>query len=179
VLLFEDLLAVAERANEPALLVGRTIELAVDEPVSPVELPALAARARSAGDRRGAAALDYFVFPSGLFGEIPPFLVGRAGFDNWLVWRARQVARVVDVSAVVTAVHQAHEYGHLAGGKHEAYYGEEAAWNVGFAGGRSRIYTLHDASHRLRADGSVTRNLGSILRARETLRKVAWKLRIR
>jgi hypothetical protein len=38
---------------------------------------------------------------------------------------------------------------------------------------------LHDASHRMRADLSIHRNLGSVLRARETLRKVGWKLGLR
>ena len=50
------------------------------------------------GKRRGAAAMDWFVFPAGLFGEVPPFAVGRAGFDNWLVWKARQVGIVVDAT---------------------------------------------------------------------------------
>ena len=131
------------------------------------------------GRLRGAAALDWFVFPAGLLDPIPPFLVGRAGYDNWLVWRARQRGSVVDATAAVVAVHQTHAYDHLPGGKEAAYYGAEAARNVELAGGGRRLFTLHDASHRLLADHRLRRNPGALLRGGETLRKVKWKLGVR
>ena len=127
------------------------------------------------GTRRGAAAMDWFVFPAGLFGEVPPFAIGRAGFDNWLVWKARQVGVVVDATNDVRAVHQPHGYEHVEGGMDEAYYGEEAARNLELAGGKGHVYTLHDASHVLR-DGKLRPNLGAPLRWRENVRKLAWKL---
>ena len=123
---------------------------------------------------RGAAALDWFVFPAENFGEIPPFAIGRACFDNWLIWKGRQVGIVVDATRDVRAVHLAHGYEHVAGGMDEAYYGEEAARNLELAGGKSRLYTLHDASHVLR-DGELRRNYGAPLRWRENVRKLAWK----
>ena len=83
---------------------------------------------------------------------------------------------MIDVSDCVLAIHQTHEYGHLQGGVAQAYYGEEAARNVELAGGRRHIYTRHDASHRLRPNGTVRRNVGAVLRSRETIRKLAWKL---
>ena len=128
------------------------------------------------GIRRGVAAIDYFVFPAGLFGRLPPFVVGRAGFDNWLIWRARQSGPVIDATAAVVAVHQRHDYAHLSAGKDAAYYGPEAQRNVELAGGRRHIYTLHDASHRMDADLSIHRNLGSFMRVGETVRNVKWKL---
>jgi len=131
-----------------------------------------------AGRRRGAAAMDWFVFPAGLFGDMPPFAIGRACFDNWLVWKARQVGIVVDATHDVRAIHQPHGYGHVDGGIDEAYYGEEAARNLELAGGKSRLYTLHDASHVVR-HGKLRRNLGAPLRWRETVRKLAWKASIR
>lgn len=176
IVLFPDLVAVAARASSPALLVGETLELEVDARLDAESIGELGGRARAMGTPRGPAAIDYFVFPSELFGEIPPFAVGRAGFDNWLIWRARQVARVIDVSARVLAVHQTHDYGHLRGGRTQAYYGDEAARNVALAGGRRHIYTRHDASHRVTPGGAVRRNVGAIWRCRETLRKLAWKV---
>jgi hypothetical protein len=127
---------------------------------------------------RGAAALDWFVFSAGLFGEVPPFAIGRAGYDNWMIWRARQSGIAVDATHDVHAVHQPHGYEHVAGGMHEAYYGEEAARNVELAGGRRHLYTLHDASHVLR-NGELRRNPGAPLRWRENLRKLAWKVGLR
>jgi hypothetical protein len=127
------------------------------------------------GKRRGAAAMDWFVFTSGIFGDVPPFAIGRACFDNWLVWKARQVGIAVDATHDVHAVHQTHGYGHVNGGKDEAYYGAEAARNLELAGGKSHLYTLHDASHLLRG-GNLRRNPGAPLRWREHVRKLAWKL---
>lgn len=126
------------------------------------------------GKARGAAAMDWFVFTPGLFGEAPPFAIGRACFDNWLIWKARQEGIVVDATRDVRAVHQAHGYEHVEGGMAEAYYGEEAARNLELAGGKRRLYTLHDASHVLRG-GRLRRNPGAPLRWRETVRKLAWK----
>ncbi len=179
VVLLDDFVPATQRAaaaGDRFLLVGRTVDLDrvdLEELADPTRLRS---RALATGIERGAAALDYFVFPAGLFGELPPFLVGRACFDNWLVWRGRQEGVVIDASEAVLAIHQAHDYSHLAGGKDEAYYGEEAAWNRALAGGGKHLYTLHDASHTLRADGTVVRNLGAVLRVRETLRKSRAKL---
>lgn len=127
---------------------------------------------------RGAAAIDWFVFPHDLYREVPPFAIGRACFDNWLVWQARQEGIVVDATRDVAAVHQRHDYAHLGGGKEEAYYGEEAARNLELAGGKAHLFTIHDANHVL-VDGRLRRNLGATLRTRENLRKAAWKLGLR
>ena len=173
IVLFDDLLAGRTQPSsghaERFLIVGQSLD--VDEPVDRDD-------ARARGRRRGAAALDYFVFPAGSTRTCRPFAIGRACFDNWLVWRARQDAIVVDATADVVAAHQRHDYAHVAGGKAEAYYGEEAARNLELAGGKSRLYTLHDASHVLRG-GRLHRNPGAPLRWRENVRKAAWKLGVR
>lgn len=176
VVLFPDLVGVAAHALTPALLVGDTFEMEVEQRLDADAIAGLRERAKAVGRSRGPAAIDYFVFPSQLFESIPAFAVGRAGLDNWLIWRARQVARVLDVSACVVAIHQTHDYRHIQGGKEQAYYGAEAARNVDLAGGRGRMYTRHDASHRLLPGGTIRRNAGATLRSRETLRKLAWKL---
>jgi hypothetical protein len=123
-------------------------------------------RALEEGRLRGYAALDYFVFPKGLFDPLPPFLIGRACFDNWLVWRARSRGHaVVDATPDVVAIHQSHEYAHVAGGKLEAYYGDEALHNMYLAGVVRKnplvpapaptLYCLDDATHRLTQQGPV------------------------
>ena len=55
---------------------------------------------------------------------------------------------------------------------------EEAAGNLELAGGKSHLYTLHDASRVLRG-GRLHRNPGAPLRWRENLRKAGWKLGVR
>lgn len=137
-------------------------------------------RALESGRLRGYAALDYFVFPKGLFDPLPPFLIGRACFDNWLVWRARELRRpVVDVTRSVVVVHQSHDYSHVPGGLEEAYYGEEARYNEQLAGGRDHIYSLHETSHRLYRHGPPVLYWGSIFRSREKARLAKINMDIR
>jgi hypothetical protein len=156
------------------LLAGQSRDLKITAAL--LDEPERLRAAAIAATLRGPAAIDWFAFPAGLFDPLPPFAVGRAGFDNWMIWRARQRGKVIDGTAAVVAIHQPHSYDHLAGGFQEAYYGAEAEENLRLGGGKRRRYTLHDATHRLTPDLELRRNLGSVLRVRETARKAAWKL---
>ncbi len=161
------------------LMVGASRNLRIEgslELDNVTEREALRRRAEAAGTSRGATAIDYFVFSAGLFDPVPPFVVGRARFDNWLVWRARQRGVVVDASKAVLAVHQEHDYGHVEGGLREAHFGAEADRNLELAGGKRRLFTIYDASHRLTRSGRVLKHVGAAGRVRENLRKAAWKL---
>lgn len=129
--------------------------------------------------RRGAGALDFFLFTDDLFRELPPFAIGRIGFDNWLVWRAgTDGAAVVDLTGAVRPLHQRHDYGHLRGGRaatrHESPEGRR---NLELAGGKSRIHTRYDATHLLGRRG-VRRNLLRPFRLKERLRKTVYRLRL-
>jgi len=94
--------------------------------------------------------IDYFAFPNGLYGDVPPFAIGRAWFDNWLVWRARELgAAVVDATAAVTAIHQRHDYGHVPGGQDWAYKGPEATENFRIGGSLGRVGSTRDATYVL------------------------------
>ncbi len=96
---------------------------------------------------------DYFVFPRDAMGTLPPFAVGRPGWDNWLLYRARALrVPLVDASAVVTAVHQDHDYAHVRDGRGTLSEGAEGDRNIEIIGGRGgwdRIYVLADATHVL------------------------------
>jgi hypothetical protein len=177
IVLLDDFPLAVERVSAAFsnfLVVGESRDLEVDggAELADAEVRArLRRRTLEAGRLRGYAALDYFVFREGLFDPMPPFLIGRACFDNWLVWHARQLGcPVVDVTHSIVAVHQSHDYSHLHGGLEEAYYGAEAHYNEQLAGGRQHIYSLHDATHRLYRHGPPVRYWGSILRTREKAR---------
>ncbi len=106
------------------------------------------------GETRGPSAIDYFVFPVGFYEGLPPFALGRACFDLWMIWKARESgAAVVDATRAVRAVHQNHDYSHVPGGKHEAYRGEEATRNWELAGGEDHLYNMSNATHRLTTTG--------------------------
>jgi hypothetical protein len=177
VIFLDDFLPAVERVRAAFgcfLMVGECRDLDVGAGQrfeDPTVRRQLRARALASGRLRGWAALDYFVFPKGEFGPMPPFLIGRACFDNWLVWRVREQGHpVVDATRSVVAVHQSHDYSHVPGGLDETYYGEEAKYNERLAGGREHIYSLHDASHRLHATGGPRRYWGSTFRSREKAR---------
>lgn len=142
---------------------------------------------RQKGKARERWGIDYVVFPRGFYGQVPPFALGRAHFDNWLIWRARALpAAVVDATCVVTAIHQDHDYSHVPGGRAWSYRGEEARRNLELAGGWSQQYQIFDATHRLTPAG-LRRHFGGYFRlrsrwesgkaeARGWLRRLAWRV---
>ncbi len=92
--------------------------------------------------------IDYLIFTHGLFTEIPPFAIGRALWDNWMVYHARSLRLpVVDASKQIKAVHQNHNYMHLNGGEIEAWQGPEAKDNLEMASGYDHAFTIADSTH--------------------------------
>jgi hypothetical protein len=61
--------------------------------------------------------MDYFAFTPGLWENIPPFALGRMAWDSWLLYDNLQAGRpVIDCTEFVTAIHQNHDYAHIASG---------------------------------------------------------------
>jgi hypothetical protein len=178
IILLDDLVPALERVaahGRPFLVVGESWNTEVRRPLSfdcgwQDRLRRLPAR------KRGADAIDYFAFSRGLYEGMPPFAIGRTAFDNWLIWRARdRRALVVDATPVVKTLHQEHDYRH-AGGLDEIRISPEARHNQVLAGGKQRLYSRFDATHRLTSRGLVT-NLGAPLRWKERARRASYKLR--
>ncbi len=89
-------------------------------------------------------AMDYFIFPRHLFQEIPPFAIGRAGWDNWMIYHAvQQPWPVIDITPSHKVVHQNHDYMHLPGGVPH-YKLEESRQNVSLSGGIRTTFDLLD-----------------------------------
>ena len=87
---------------------------------------------------------DYFIFPRECFQEIPDFAVGRAGWDNWMIYKGRREGwKVVDATSAITAIHQDHDYSHLPEGKPH-YRLPESDENVRLAGGKRTVFHLED-----------------------------------
>ena len=103
-------------------------------------------------------AIDVFVFPPAVYQQVPPLAIGRAWFDQWLIKEARrQLIPVVDLTKLARAIHQNHEYGHIAGGQKAAYWGEEARRSLAIYGGVPHAFTLLDSTHELLPGGSICR----------------------
>jgi len=110
------------------------------------------------------AGSDFFLFPKSCYADIPNFIIGRAGWDNWMIYKARKENwAVIDCTPSVMIVHQNHDYAHLPGGKPH-YEHPETNENIRLAGGQANVrYTILDATHQL-VDGTLARPKMSSLR---------------
>lgn len=145
---------VAERSR--FLLVGRRSDLNVSERLDFINdwEANLRLRVKREGKLHAHTGLDYFVFPRGLGWKIPPFAIGRPAWDSWLLYRAiSQGVSVIDLTEMVTVVHQNHDYSHVAGGADAVWVGPEAKRNLDLAGGYAHAFTVWDAKYRLTRKG--------------------------
>jgi len=103
------------------------------------------------------AGSDFFLFPKSCYTDIPDFTIGRAGWDNWMIYKARKENwAVIDCTPSIMIVHQNHDYSHLPEGKPH-YEHPETNENVRLAGGQANIrYTILDSTHQL-VDGKLSR----------------------
>lgn len=101
------------------------------------------------------AGMDYFLYPAGLWSEIPAFSIGRGYWDSWLTYRARALGcALVDASPVVQVFHQEHDYSHDPEiPDHHYWQAEEASRNFRLSGGRRHYFGIRDATHFLTEDG--------------------------
>jgi hypothetical protein len=175
VLLPEVVEAVQRLEVRPFLLVSRRWNVDVTEPLDfgdPAWSSLLRTRARTTGELYRRDAIDLFVFPrrSALV-DLPPFAVGRPGWDNYFIFRARQLGiPVIDATGAVTLVHQNHGYGHVPSASGDRWEGPEARQNRALMGGSERFFDIGDATHVLGPDGlRRARGVRRALRSIETL----------
>jgi hypothetical protein len=104
------------------------------------------------GNLHSAGGSDYFIFPRVCLTEIPEMAVGRAGWDNWMIYAGRRDGLcVVDATKAIQIVHQNHDYAHLPNGQPH-YRLPETAENIRLGGGKLTIFKLADANYRLGKD---------------------------
>ncbi len=161
-ILLDDFAGTVERMVWPRfLLLGHRWDLDFDEPIDFSE-PRWQADLRSAVTVRGElhddCGIDYFVFPKGLWPEMPPFAVGRPAWDNWMVADAkRRGMPVIDATAVVTAIHQNHDYSHTTEKRDGRWRGPESEYNKRLARGIGYILDISDAEWVLDAGDDAPR----------------------
>jgi hypothetical protein len=164
VMLLGDLLAAVRKVSDRFsryLLVGRRWDLDVREAlsVSPGWEGELRARIEAEGALHPPTGSDYFVFPRPMFVEMPAFALGRAGWDNWMIYAGRRAhVPVIDGTGAVTAVHQLHDYAHLPGGRPH-FRLPESRENVMMGGGRVAVFTIRDTTWAFGPGGLVRRSL--------------------
>jgi len=165
------------KVHRDFLMIGRRTNVDILGPL-PFEEPDWEERLRELashyGKRRGSDWIDYFAFSRGLYpSDIPPFAIGRTSWDNWLVWKVLDLRKpVVDVSSLVLAVHQNHDYSHHPQGQEGVWKGLEAGRNAQLAGGWRHIFTIADATEVLRKDGLMPNRLRKWAAAKRYVRQV-------
>lgn len=155
IILFDDFAQAAKNVSarlEKFVLMGQRWDIDITEPLDFSE--GWQNRLRSIVHRQGnlhrPAGSDYFLFPMATYQLLPPFIIGRAGWDNWMIYHARKSGfPAIDATADVMIVHQNHDYSHLPGGKPH-YKHPETGTNIRLAGGRPMTrFTLLDTDKRL------------------------------
>ena len=182
ILLLPDLLPATRRMVELAgkfILVGQRWDLDVLETLdfSDGWETRLRQDIHSQGKLHAPAGSDYFIFPRACYQDIPDFAIGRAGWDNWMIYHARKQGWLaVDATQVITIVHQWHDYAHLPKGKSHRHL-PETEDNIRLAGGREITrFSLLDVDRRLVAGLQIERKWekATLRRALETYPLLAW-----
>ena len=162
-LLMPDFLEGARRSRfqrDKFVLLSQRWDLEITHPLNFIEgwQNRLQSTVHSQGQLHRPAGSDFFLFPQSCYTEIPNFAIGRAGWDNWMIYKARKEGwAVIDCTPSVMIVHQNHDYSHLPGGKPH-YEHPDTDENIRLAGGPANVrYTILDATHQLAADGKLTR----------------------
>jgi hypothetical protein len=141
---------------QPFLLIGQRWDLQVDQLLdfSSGWEERLQGLVRAQGQLHAPAGSDYFVFPRSAFSEMPDFAIGRAGWDNWMIFYALQQGwPVIDGTPSLMVIHQSHDYSHLPGGKPH-YNLAESRHNQQIGGGLKHMYMVLDADCQL-IDGQI------------------------
>lgn len=161
-----------EKLKNHFLIVGKRWDLSIKDSIQFEKnwFNDLEKQAKTEGRLHGPAAMDYFIFPRKVFKEIPPFAIGRAGWDNWMIYHAMEKGySVIDATPAITVIHQQHNYSHLPGG--ETHHNlEESYHNVRLGGGFNKVYDLLDVE-LVYAQGEITKAKWTLLRVLRKLER--------
>ena len=108
--------------------------------------------ARTEGELFTPFGLDIFVYPRGLFANMPPFSIGAFSWDNWLLYEARaRGLPVADLTAANGVIHQNHAYRQFANADDYRRRSPRALRNYWLAGDSLHgLGSAADATHVLR-----------------------------
>jgi hypothetical protein len=158
IILFPGLLETARQVmaqKQKFVLLGQRWDMDINASLDflvkdPTWAERLLASLGSQGQLHRPAGSDYFLFPQSCYQDLPAFTIGRAGWDNWMIYHARKSGfPAIDTTRDVTIIHQNHDYAHLPGGQPH-YKHPETGENIRLAGGRPITrFTLLDTDYRL------------------------------
>jgi hypothetical protein len=170
ILLLSDFLAAVRRLPaEPLLGIGQRWDCDITETLEFDGSDAqLTAWARAHGKLDLGSGSDYFVFPRDTDFAIPPFAVGRPGWDNWMMGRTLELGLpLIDMTPTTTVIHQNHDYGHVASRSGSNWEGPEADRNRELAGWIDRyVHSPANSTKLLTSAGLVPARSARHVRAK-------------
>ena len=108
---------------------------------------------KNSGRLHSPAGIDYYIFPRQLLADLPDFAVGRVGWDNWVIYRAKnKKIPLIDLTGILAVIHQNHNYPSFNRGA-ERKTNPEAKKNFSFSENIANIYNLEDADYKLTKTG--------------------------
>ncbi len=135
IILFQDTIEIAESlANERFMATLRRSDKHIDYLIDYKEDWVQKVKQDATLGHPGAG--DFFLFPKGFYSEgMPPFTIGRASVDNWLIYEAVRLGKCIDLTAAMQIIHQNHDHSHV-GGFHNLVNGEEFKVNRALGAGK-------------------------------------------
>lgn len=146
----------ARGLHDKFMSVGRRWDVDWEQPLDfskPDWAERIRCEARRANVQRPGNFIDYFVYSRGLCDGLLPLAIGRYAWDNYILWRAMsRGATLLDISPVVMAIHQNHDYSHSQKFA-DVRESPELKRNRTMVGPWWHMYTIEDATEILEKDG--------------------------
>jgi len=160
---FLEGLKLVSKAHSQLLMIGRRWDTDITEPwdfSQPDWDQRLRSMALLRGKQNGPSWVDYFCFSRDLYyRKMPPFLIGRNGWDPWLTWHARKSkVNLIDASRMVIAVHQNHDYAYLGEGPAAERSKAEVDYNWGMGGSAAWHFYRVEAATEILLEGRLLAN---------------------
>jgi len=153
IIFLDDIMSIIERAQTyfpdgRFLITGRRWKMNIKEEIDTSDAgwsDSFVSFVEKTGELDHCGALDYFIFSKGLFKDILPFAVGRPFWDNWIIYKARNMkVPIIDATNAVMVVHQNHPLGWSAD-----YHGRgvESVANKKLVRFQNTFCSLYDSTH--------------------------------
>ena len=111
---FLSTIHITSKSLKKFLLVGHRWDMNVSNIINydnKVERNTFWDRVKSESKQHACTGIDYFIYKRYQWKKIPDFIIGRYGYDNWMIWKARRILLpIVDATEMMQVVHQNHPY---------------------------------------------------------------------
>jgi hypothetical protein len=193
IVLFGDFLEAFEKGlawKRHFLMVAQRWDIDVDRPIDFALndwARDLRQRVLAAGQLQVPDFVDFFVFPRGLYDQVPPLIVGYAYWDHWMMWKALSMGTpVLDASRAVLAVHQNHSYTTTPERSKGSRTDSLALRNFELSGNGKHLRSMADSTHRMNPSGRIRRTFFRrqlesefVLKIRQAVAEKTFKVRDR